>query len=167
VTLETWLPFEPCRDEACRREELHASHGETALKGRTPKQCPRCLGPLEDARCSGCGWFRLNGTRLSATPWVLCNPCPGQGCAWCGGTGVLPRIRSVAVRSMTPRAEVAEELAEGSALPEVPRHAPRETARRGDWRGDIGRMSPSSFALVAYARPRGTPAVARARRHRR
>lgn len=90
------------------------------MKGRTPKACPRCLAGLTGPKCSGCGWFRLNSVKLSAAPWIVCNPCVGDDCSWCWGSGILPRIRSVAVRALAPDdvvCRVEPKLASGSTIP--------------------------------------------------
>lgn len=118
-----------CRDESCSREDLHPAHAEIPLKGRTPKACPRCLVVLSGPKCDACGWFRLNSVRLSATPWIACNPCIGDVCPWCHGDGYLPRVRSAAIRSL-PKVIAAEDQ-------------PTTSIR-------VGRSSPSTLALLRW-----------------
>lgn len=115
VAAADW-PSDPCRDESCPREELHAAHAAVPLRGRTPKACPRCLSSLVGlgGRCRSCDWSRasvaaevvdvesFDSRRYDAgpiAPWVLCPSCGGKGdCSWCDTTGYVPRVRAVKMR---------------------------------------------------------------------
>lgn len=109
----------PCREESCPRDDLHASHEVAPRRGRTPRSCPRCLGHVagqadegaEEGVCTRCGWSRaterapsasLSGwrrpaatapARPSASAWVRCPRHASLLCDTCGGTGLIPRLR--------------------------------------------------------------------------
>lgn len=155
-----------CRDEQCTRVDVHPAHPPIPLRGRTPKACPRCLEALDDGRCKACGWIRANSTKLSASPWALCNPCPGEGCVWCGGTGILPRVRHsltarLGVRHPQPCPSVGASGAEAVAPtgppggpPEGPRRAPASSTPGRSASGSsipVGRASPFARALLVGA----------------
>jgi len=97
-----------CRDESCPRDDLHLAHPPLALRGRTPKACPQCLGSLlrpaggTMGTCPRCGWSRdgLSARHYppSASPWVECPMCRGTECEACAFTGFMPRVRAVRLR---------------------------------------------------------------------